>query len=222
MTPVSQAAPPRPQPVESGPVDDLPLLDMPVSVPVVKPVRETAPPPDNTPQVVGPYSRVPASVPSVPKPSKTVPMGGGTVHSVRDTAGAKEKAIQRLAKQVQADLIAGTLVDHRSQKPLTTKISNRALGGYTSSSDSRKSILDCLAKWGVIEYRNSVAYITDDYKPKPAQVDALKADTISALTNGKPLKFSASEAEIMYQNSTGTRLDDRIASALKSKANEVR
>ena len=162
-------------------------------------------------------------VKTVPKAAQSVPMNTGTasktVQSVQDTAGAKEKAIQRIAKQVKADLIAGTLVDSRSEKLLTEKIPNRALSGYTSSSDSRKAILDHLNNWGLVEYKNGVAYIVEKYRPIPPPPDPVKTaktdrlkEVSSALVN---LGLGKSEAKQYAESSSGKTVDKHISNALK-------
>lgn len=180
------------------------------------------------------------SVPA-PKPRRTAPIGtipAGTVQPASisiDTAGAKEKAIDRIASEVLRDLQAGTLVDYRNKKPLTNTISNRALGGYTTSSDSRRDILRNLARRGVVEIQgNGSAKIAAAYRPggltkappettgkviksgetykrQTASAEVIKTTTEALMSNFKGMKKDL--AEELAKSAKGSTPETRIASA---------
>ncbi len=160
-----------------------------------------------------PVKPTPKPIADKPIPAKAItkPVQVESDAPFKDTAGAKDKAIDRMAAQVLADLKAGTLVDHRSKQPLTKTISNRALGGYTTSSDSRKAILQNLEKRGVVEFRGGRAHIVESYLPAP-ESGPQQADIVSALMNlGKTRKESVDLAT----DSNGKTEAEWIKNALK-------
>lgn len=124
----------------------------------------------------------------------------------RDTAGTKDKPVERLAREVQAHIKAGTLVDGRDQKPITKTISNRALVAFSTSSDTRKAILAKLEKWGDVTIgKNGQASIADP----------VTGDIVSALEN---LGHNKKSAEWLATKANGETFDDRLRHALKLSA----
>lgn len=168
-------------------------------------------------QAAVPVPSVPADE-SVPA-ERTVPTGTPKPsiddESVRSTGKAKEKAIEVMAKKVRADLEAGTLVDSRTEKPLTKTISNRALSGYSTSSDSRKAILNKLGEWGVVDMKKGSAHIADKYAPVKPATSSHTADVISGLQS---LGINKKEAAQYAERSSGKDLNEHINAALKLAA----
>jgi len=176
----------------------------------------------------------PASSPTPEKPAKAdsqAGVGDAPIDYrvvVDDATKEKQKTAKEHALQVMHDLPLGLVMKSTDpDKPVTTELSAADLSQYAKASKTKARIMVELAGKGVIVKRpKRSALVVEAYQYKPPTdepiIDPLKADTINALTNGKPLKFSPAEAEKMYQHSTGDRLDDRIQSALKSKGGEVR